>query len=177
MKFDPQPTLRGELLELRPLREDDFQALYAVASDPLIWEQHPNPERSQEGPFRVFFRDALDSGGALLALKRADGQVIGTSRYDGFTDSSDEIEIGYTFLARACWGGRYNGEMKRLMLAHAFECFRSVALLIGPENHRSQRAAEKIGAVRSGTRLQNGALRVVYRIAAPGPRSSIQTGA
>ena len=59
--FDPQPTLAGELLRLRPLRAEDFEALFRVAADPLIWEQHPEPERCQEPVFRKFFRDALDS--------------------------------------------------------------------------------------------------------------------
>ena len=84
MPFDLQPVLRGELLELRPLREDDFDALYAAASDPLIWEQHPEPERCTEPVFRQFFRGAMESGGAFLALDRSDRRVIGSSRFAGF---------------------------------------------------------------------------------------------
>ena len=79
-----------------------------------------------------------------------------------------EVEIGWTFLARSHWGGLYNGEMKRLMIRHAFRFVESVVFLIGPQNLRSQRAVEKIGAVRDGSRL-NGAGResFVYRITAP----------
>lgn len=62
------------------------------------------------------------------------------------------VEIGWTFLARAYWGGRYNGEMKRLMLRHAFAAVSRVIFVIGAGNIRSQRAIEKIGAVRAGTR-------------------------
>ena len=165
MKFDPQPTLTGELLELRPIRADDFPALYSVASDPLIWEQHPNPDRYQESVFRDFFRGALDSGGALIVLDRNDGRVIGSSRYSGFADNCGEVEVGWTFLARAYWGGRYNAELKQLMLRHAFRSFRSVALVIGPNNIRSQKAAEKIGAVRAESRVgPDGQQRLVYRI-------------
>jgi len=165
MKFDPQPTLTGELLELRPIRADDFPALYAAASDPLIWEQHPDSDRYQESVFRQFFRGAIDSGGALVVLDRKDGTIIGSSRYSGFSDNASEVEIGWTFLSRSYWGGRYNAEMKHLMLQHAFKSFRSVALVIGPANVRSQKAAEKIGAVRAEARLQpNGEQRVVYRI-------------
>jgi N-acetyltransferase len=118
--FDPQPTLQGELLELRPLRPEEFDSLFAVASDPLIWEQHPDSDRYQEEVFRRFFQDALDSGGALIARDRATGEVIGSSRYFGYDAEKREVEIGWSFLARGCWGGRYNGEMKRLMLLHAF---------------------------------------------------------
>jgi N-acetyltransferase len=172
MHFDSQPTLAGALLELRPLRADDFPALYAVASDPLIWEQHPNSDRYQEAVFRQFFDDAIRSGGALVAIDRTDGRIIGSSRYAGFAEGSDEVEVGYTFLARRYWGGRYNGEMKRLMVTHALGWFRAVLLLIGPDNIRSQRAALKIGAVPAGSRRQpHGEERLVFRFTVPPPPS------
>ena len=152
MSFDLQPILKGELLELRPLRQEDFPALYAVASDPLIWEQHPSKDRYQEEVFRAFFRDALQSGGALLAMDAKDGRVIGSSRFHGYDLQKREIEIGWTFLARSHWGGTFNREMKQLMLRHAFRFVDSVSFLIGPQNLRSQRAVEKIGAVRVGSR-------------------------
>ena len=167
MPFDLQPVLRGELLELRPLRAEDFTALYAVASDPLVWEQHPNRDRHEEEVFKKFFREALESGGAFVVVDRADGRVIGSSRYHGYDEAGSEIEIGWTFLARSHWGGRYNGEMKRLMLGHAFKFVDSVVFLVGPQNLRSRRAVEKIGGVLVGTR-PNGEGRdsVVYRITA-----------
>src|SRR5262249_26958338 len=120
MPFDPQPTLQGELLLLRPLRSDDFPALYAVASDPLIWEQHPASDRYKEEVFREFFREAMESGGAFIAIASKDGRVIGSSRFHGYNQEKSEIEIGWTFLARSHWGGIYNREMKQLMLKHAF---------------------------------------------------------
>ena len=167
MAFELQPTLRGEMLELRPLRADDFDVLFAVASDPLIWEQHPDSDRYKEEVFREFFRGALESGGALVAADLKDGRVVGSSRFHGYDEAQSEIEIGWTFLARTHWGGRYNGEMKRLMLTHAFRFVESVVFLVGPENWRSRRAVEKIGGRLAGTR-PNGAGResVVYRIGA-----------
>jgi RimJ/RimL family protein N-acetyltransferase len=168
MHFDPQPTLTGELLQLRPLSRDDYAALYAVASDPLLWEQHPNSDRYQEGVFQELFRGAVACGGALTAIDLSTARIIGSSRFHGFREPGDEIEIGWTFLARSHWGGRYNAEMKRLMLDHAFRFVRSVVLVIGPQNMRSRRAAEKIGAVFAGTRPSpDGADKVVYRITAP----------
>lgn len=167
MPFELQPHLTGELIELRPLREDDFAALFAVASDPLIWEQHPNSDRYQEEVFRAFFRDAMASGGALLALDRESGRVIGSSRYFGYDEANSEVEIGWSFLARSHWGGVYNGEMKRLMLAHAFRFVQSVVFLVGPMNYRSQRAVEKIGGIREGTRLNSiGRESVLFRVRA-----------
>jgi RimJ/RimL family protein N-acetyltransferase len=163
--FDPQPVLIGELLELRPLRADDFDALFQAASDPLIWEQHPQHNRHEEATFRAFFQEALTSGGALVALDRANGQVIGSSRYYGYDSDQSVIEIGWTFLARAYWGGRYNGEMKRLMLEHAFKWVKRVIFIIGPDNRRSQRAVEKIGGVYAGSTTDaRGQARVVYEL-------------
>src|SRR5262245_8755224 len=148
MHFDYQPVLKGELVELRPLTAEDYDDLYAVAADPLIWEQHPVKERSERQGFQLFFREALASGGALIVIDNRTQRVIGSSRFHGFDYEKSEVEIGWTFLARSHWGGRYNGEMKRLMLQHAFQFVRSVVFLIGPHNVRSQRAVEKIGAVR-----------------------------
>jgi RimJ/RimL family protein N-acetyltransferase len=161
--------LQSELLGLRPLRPEDFHDLYAVASDPLIWEQHPNNDRYMEEVFRGFFREAMESGGALIAIDSKDGQVIGSSRFHGYDSEQSEIEIGWTFLARSHWGGVYNREMKQLMLRHAFRFVKSVIFLVGPENVRSQRAMEKIGGVRVGSRLGgNGRESLVYRITAGG---------
>ena len=147
-----QPHLRGEVLELRPLRADDWDALFAVASDPLIWEQHPESTRHQEATFRRFFNEGLASGGALVALNLADGRVIGSSRFDHYDRQARIVEIGWTFLARAYWGGRYNAEMKRLMLEHAFRSVDRVLFVVGAGNRRSQRAVEKLGATRTGSR-------------------------
>jgi len=150
--FDLQPTLQGRRLELRPLRADDYAALFAVASDPMIWEQHPAKERCTEAGFREFFRKALESGDALVAIDRSHGKVIGSSRFHGHDPAAGEVEIGWTFLARSHWGGVYNGEMKELMLRHAFRFVDRVVFLVAPENIRSQKAVEKIGGVRMGLR-------------------------
>jgi RimJ/RimL family protein N-acetyltransferase len=167
--FDRQPTLVGELLELRPLRAADFAALFQAAADPFIWEQHPEPDRYQEATFRTFFEQALVSGGALVAIDRATGSIIGSSRYHGYDPANGVIEIGWSFLARAYWGGRYNGEMKRLMLEHAFRRVKTAIFIIGPENRRSQRAVEKLGAVRARTTTDaQGQERLVYELTAAG---------
>lgn len=145
--FDAQPVLQGHLVELRPLRAADYDSLYAVAVDPLLWEQHPARNRHEPDVFRAFFDEALASGGALIVLDAATQRVIGSSRFHGYDATRSEVEIGWTFLARSHWGGRYNGELKRLMLRHAFHSVSRVVFLIGPENLRSQRAIEKLGAV------------------------------
>jgi RimJ/RimL family protein N-acetyltransferase len=162
--FELQPHLIGERLELRPLTPADWHSLFAVASDPLIWEQHPASDRYREEVFRGFFREALESGGALVVIDRKTQEVIGSSRYFGFDAGESEIEIGWTFLARSYWGGAYNGELKRLMLDHAFRFVESVIFKIGRTNLRSRRAVEKIGGVLIKAQDSNGVESVVYRI-------------
>jgi RimJ/RimL family protein N-acetyltransferase len=148
MPFDKQPTLTGDRLLLRPLRAADYDGIYAAASDPLIWKQHPASDRHEPAVFKALFDESLASGGALVAIDRASGRTIGWSRYHGFDEAASEVEIGWTFLARPYWGGVYNGEMKRLMLAHAFAAVRTVLFVVGTGNVRSQRAVEKLGAAR-----------------------------
>jgi len=174
--LDRQPHLTGDLLELRPATPDDFDALFAVASDPLIWELHPAHDRWQEAVFRRFVDDGLASGGMLVAIDRASGAIIGSSRYDFGRAEPGEVEIGWTFLARSHWGGRYNAEMKALMLDHAFASVERVILLVGETNIRSRKAVEKIGG-RLTPRVYNSELagqpvvHVIYAINRPPPLS------
>lgn len=153
MALHRQPALEGEVVRLRPLREGDFDALYAIASDPLLWEQHPSKDRTQRTVFRRWFADASTSGGALTAIDRRDDRIIGTSRFGVYDHVHGEVEIGWTFLARSHWGGPWNGEMKRLMLRHAFRSVDTVVSRVHSLNLRSQRAVEKLGAVRVGTEV------------------------
>ncbi len=164
VSFDGQPTLNGTLVELRPLRPEDDGELYAVAADPLIWAQHPVKNRHEQASFGEFFAEALASVGALLVTDVETRQVIGSSRFHGHSEERSEVEIGWTFLARSHWGGRYNGELKQLMLRHAFRFVNSVVFFVGPENIRSQRALEKCGGAMEPESDAEG--RLIYRITA-----------
>jgi RimJ/RimL family protein N-acetyltransferase len=144
--MDRQPVLEGDRLLLRPLVAADWDALYAVASDPAIWAVHPAHDRWEEPVFRAFFAEALAQGGALAIIDKATGHVIGSSRYGGpEADGAGEIEIGWSFLARAYWGKGYNAEFKRLMLAHALASFETVTFQVGADNVVSRRAMANIG--------------------------------
>lgn len=140
-----QPTLEGEHLLLRPLTEADREALYSVASDPQIWALHPVQTRWQEPVFRAFFDDALAQGGALAAIEKSSGEIVGSSRFQNHDPASGEVEIGWTFLTRRLWGSGANAEMKRLMLAHALESVERAVFHVGIDNVISRRAMEKIG--------------------------------
>lgn len=167
-----QPTLlKNEWVELRPLEPTDFEALYEVASDPLIWEQHPNPNRYQRPVFQTYFEGAIASKGALL-IKDTIGQIIGCSRFYDHDPEKKEVKIGYTFFARSCWGKPYNRNTKALMLDYAFQFVEKVVFEVGAGNIRSQKAMEKLGAVRTGEEMvtyfgETPKLNVLYTIRKP----------
>lgn len=144
--FDYQPVLDSPILRMRPVAAEDWSGLLEVGADQDVWAGHPNSDRYLEDRFRAYFEDGLKSGGTLVALEPATGKIIGWSRYSAEFVEPGEIEIGWTFLGKAYWGGAWNGEMKRLMLAHAFKHVERVILRIAETNVRSRRAAEKIGA-------------------------------
>lgn len=144
--FSLQPSLEGPFLLLRPLQQDDFEALYEAAADPLTWAQHPSPLRYQRAVFEEWFKSAIESKGSLAVIDRNVGKIIGTSRYYELNEQQREVSIGFTFLARAYWGGITNRELKWLMLSHAFRWGETVWFHVAPQNIRSQKAVEKIGA-------------------------------
>ena len=140
--------MQGERLLLQPLSADDWDGLFAVASDPAIWEVHPAHDRWQEPVFRAFFADALARGGALVVIDRESGRIVGSSQYHDYTvEAGGSVEIGWTFLARSLWGGSFNREMKRLMLGHALAAVERVHFIVGEDNFRSCTAMTKIGGV------------------------------
>lgn len=169
MNFNLQPTLQNNLLMLRPLEEGDFESLYNVASDPLIWEQHPDKNRCQRDVFTLFFNEAIKSKGAFAVIDKKTSEVIGSTRYYSVRETSNAIEIGWTFLARQYWGGYYNTSMKKLMMDYAFNFVDNIVFHIHEHNFRSQKAVEKLGAERI-VQLENqllatrGSSTVIYKI-------------
>jgi N-acetyltransferase len=145
-EFNLQPFLTGNLISLRPLLEADFDRLYECASDPEIWSQHPQPNRYKRGVFRKFFDEAMVSKGALAVIDLEQNKIIGSSRYYNLNHQEKHLTIGYTFLERTYWGGKYNRELKKLMMEHAFKVFDSIRFEIGANNMRSRNSIEKIGA-------------------------------
>lgn len=151
MTFNLQPQhLKNQLIQLFPLQEDDFEALYTVASDPLVWEQHPNKLRYQREVFQNFFEGAIQSQGAFLIRDVQTNEVVGSSRFYDFDENDNSILIGYTFIGRKFWGKEYNASLKKIMLDYAFQHIDKVYFHIGAHNYRSQKAIEKIGAIKVG---------------------------
>ncbi|TND08381.1 MAG: hypothetical protein FD123_2177 [Bacteroidetes bacterium] len=169
MPFHLQPTLENEFIRIQPLKETDFEELYAVASDPLIWEQHPNKDRYKREVFQNFFKGAMESGGAFLVLDAKTGKPAGSSRFYDYNEQDKSVLIGYTFLARDHWGSTYNRALKNLMISHAFQFVDKVLFHIGAVNIRSQKAIERLGAIKIGELEveyygEPGKLNYVYRI-------------
>jgi RimJ/RimL family protein N-acetyltransferase len=149
MNFNLQPIhLKNENVTLIPLKEIDFEELYAVASDPLVWEQHPNKLRFQRDVFQNYFEGAMESKGAFLIRDTATNEVIGSSRFYDYDENECFVLIGYTFIGRKFWGNGYNKALKKLMLDYAFQYVDKVYFHIGAYNYRSQKAIEKIGAIK-----------------------------
>lgn len=143
--MDRQPTLQGETLRLRPLREGDRDALFAVASDREMWALHPAHNRWQRPVFDTMFDDALANGGALAVIDKGSDRIIGSSQFRPSAKVPGAIEIGWSFLARDYWGGATNRETKRLMLGHLLWHVEQAIFRVGAANLRSRRAMEKIG--------------------------------
>ena len=150
MTFELQPRMQNDLIRLEPLEVGDFERLYAVASDPLIWEQHPSKERYQRPVFENFFKGAMESGGAFLVFDNTDRELIGSSRYCDYEKDKRQISIGYTFIARSRWARHYNLALKTLMLDHAFKFVDRVTFQVGVNNWRSRKAMEKLGGIYIG---------------------------
>ncbi|MDT0607147.1 GNAT family N-acetyltransferase [Croceitalea rosinachiae] len=152
--IDLQPTLENDLVLIRPLLVEDFENLYKVAKDAKIWELHQNPNRYELQVFRQFFKDAINSKGALVIIDKATSKIIGSSRFKQTENSNQAVEIGWTFLSRSYWGGVYNKSFKGLMITHAFEYFDYVLFHVDENNFRSQKAVKKLGGTlidRQGT--------------------------
>lgn len=149
MTFDIQPKhLQNKLIKLVPLHENDFEELYEVASDPLVWEQHPNKLRYQREVFQNFFEGAMESKGAFFVRDAETNEPIGSSRFYDYNENDNSILIGYTFIGRKYWGNGYNKALKKLMMDYAFQYVDTIYFHIGANNIRSQKAMEKIGGIK-----------------------------
>lgn len=144
--FDPQPTLQGEGLCIRPMVEEDRAALTQAASDPMIWAGHPVRNRNEPAVFDPYFSMMLGTGSALVVRDSA-GRTIGCTVYYADTNAPSRLSIGFTFLVRDHWGGNTNRILKRLTLTHLFKTSSEAWFHIAPDNIRSKTATARLGAV------------------------------
>ena len=145
MNFSIQPVLENEEYQLIPLRQGDFDLLYKVASDPKVWEQHPNKDRYKREVFENFFKGAMKSQGAFKIVEKSTGDILGSTRFYDFDESKNSIFIGYTFYGTNSWGKGINPQIKKVMLDYVFQFVDKVHFHIGKENFRSQIALGRLG--------------------------------
>lgn len=152
MNLQPE-NLQNEIVQLIPLKETDFEALHQCASNPEIWEQHPNKDRYKREVFEGFFEGAMESKGAFKIVNVVTGEVIGSTRFYDYDAAANVVLIGYTFYAKEYWGKGINPIVKKLMLEYAFRFVNAVHFHVGGNNVRSQIAVQRIGAKKIGERL------------------------
>lgn len=169
MNFSIQEILENEDYKLVPLQPDDFEELYTVASEPRVWEQHPNKNRYKKDVFQNFFEGALESKGAYKIVDKKDNAVLGSSRFYGFDPEDNSISIGYTFYGTNSWGKGINPQIKKLMMDYIFQFVDKVHFHVGKVNVRSQKAMEKLGAEKIDEVLmayygEEDAVNIIYEI-------------
>ncbi|MPS73780.1 MAG: N-acetyltransferase [Chryseobacterium sp.] len=141
-----QLIIENENVKLIPLKASDLEKLFSVASDPKIWEQHPNKDRYKRDVFETFFRGAMESRGAFKIIDKESNEIAGSTRFYDYNPEENSIFIGYTFYGRKFWGSKLNLQVKKLMLDHIFQYVDKVNFHVGKDNIRSQKAMEKLGA-------------------------------
>lgn len=155
-------TLTGAFVQLEPMAEAHVPGLAAAGRDPAIWQFMPYNAIDSEEKMAAMVRSllALQQKGSDLpftVVHRSSGQVIGMTRYLDIQPQNRALEIGGTWYATAFQRTAANTECKYLLLCHAFEtlgCNR-VQFKTDLRNERSQRAIERIGAVREGVLRSN----------------------
>lgn len=150
MDINIQPTLENEKIILYPLQEKDFELLYMVASDPKIWEQHPNKDRYKKEVFKTFFEGAIRSKGAFRIVDKITLLTIGSTRFYDLNEQESSLFIGYTFYAVEYWGKGVNRMVKAMMLDYIFQFVSKVNFHIGADNIRSQISIGRLGAEKIG---------------------------
>lgn len=169
MNCNIQLIIENNKILLVPLGEADFEDLYEVAADPLIWEQHPNKDRWKRDVFKTFFEGALKSKGAYKIIDKTTSKVIGSTRFYDYIEQDQSILIGYTFYAKKYWGTGTNLAVKKMMLDYIFQFVSVVYFHIGAENRRSQLAIIKLGTTKIAEQVvtyfgEQPKLNYVYRL-------------
>lgn len=177
-EFRLVPTLQGQHCHLQPLSHEHAPALAAAASDGRLWElwytSVPSPDTVAAYVQRAL-DDCVEGHSLPFVVRDAQGMVVGSTRYCHIDASVPRVEIGYTWYAKRVQRTALNTEVKRLLLAHAFDVLGCVAVEFRTHymNHASRNAIARLGAKQEGIlrnhmRMPDGSLRdtVVFSILA-----------
>lgn len=149
--------LSGKLVVIEPLSAKHAVGLSAAADADQVFAWLPYPRPANLAQAKTWIEDALSDRRAdrrlpFAVLSAGDHAVIGSTSYWDFDAQNAHVEIGSTWLSRAFWGSGCNTEAKLLLLGHAFETLEleRVAFRTDIRNERSQRAIERLGAIKEG---------------------------
>ena len=156
--FDPQPVrLEGVHVRLEPLARRHAEDLFEAGRDESIWAYMPRPVLKSVQDAQAMIDQALEvaAGGTQVPfaiVEGAGGKAIGSTRYLDIRRNDRGLEIGWTWLGTAFQRTPLNTECKYLLLTHAFEDQGAVRVQLKTDlrNECSQRAIERLGAVREG---------------------------
>ncbi len=156
MAFVAPVTLKGVHATLEPLARDHEDALRRVAADGELWRlwytSIAPPEKM--GAYVATALDMRENLGAMPFVVRANatGEIVGCTRYFHVDASNRRLEIGYTWYAKSVQRTAINTECKLLLLTHAFETLKCIAVEFRTHwfNHASREAIARLGAKQDG---------------------------
>ena len=155
--MNPTPVvLTGAGVRLEPLAAGHAADLLRAAADPEIWRYLPTAHPTTLEAMTAFItaaRDGMARGELPFAvIQLSSGQAVGSTRYLEIRPADRAIEIGWTWYAREVQRTALNSECKYLLLRHAFETLGALRVQFKTDarNLRSQRAIERLGAVKEG---------------------------
>ncbi|WP_238993047.1 GNAT family N-acetyltransferase [Jiangella aurantiaca] len=149
--------LANPWIELEPLTPGHLDELTAAVSEPdelfrWVATWRPGPSGLAEPLERTLAAAAHGDVAPWAIRRRADGHVVGSTSYLDIDEANGRVEVGSTWIGPAWWRTEVNTATKLLVIGHAFETLglERVALKTDHLNVRSQRAIERLGAVREG---------------------------
>ena len=147
--------LEGRWIALAPLATEHEAGLRQAAADPGIWTHMGLDAASRFDDWFAAAQAAVAEGreAHFVVRWKADGGIVGSSRYLNLAPAHKRLEIGHTWYAPSHWGGPLNPECKLLMLRHAFAGLgvNRVEFRCDARNQRSRAALHKLGAIEEGT--------------------------
>tara|TARA_R110002110_G_scaffold110071_4_gene274411 strand:+ start:38714 stop:39313 length:600 start_codon:yes stop_codon:yes gene_type:complete len=147
-------VLRGQYIRLEPLSQDHAQGLFNRGRHAPDWQFMPRSCFIDLADTRQWIDEALAAADQQpwAIVENAKNKIVGSTRYLNIRPEHRSLEIGWTWLGQEWQRTGVNTEAKSLLLGNAFErlhCLR-VEFKVDARNLRSQRALERIGAMREG---------------------------
>ncbi len=156
--MDVQPvTLKGRVVRLEPLTEAHIPDLAKAGLEEKIWHymrygQVETIEQLSQWVRELLLLQAAGTDLPFAVIYSATGRAVGSTRYLDIDHENRSVEIGGTWYGLDYQGTLVNTECKYLLLMHAFEVLGCVRVWFKTDrrNLRSQRAIERLGAVKEG---------------------------